>query len=91
MEKKEKRLKEIQKALLSPRSKKRTREQLENALQKLIKGQFMEGLIDYQLEERAPGRWSMTYQVREDRVDELNEKLGFRIVMTNRHNWSSEK
>lgn len=91
IEKREKRLKEIQKGLLSPRSRKRTREQLESLIQKLLKGQFMEGLITYQLEERSPGRWNMTYQICENQLDELDDRLGFRIVMTNRHDWSSEK
>ena len=91
LEKKKKRLKEIQKALLSPRSKKRTREQLESLIQNLLKGQFMEGLVTYQLEERSPGRWSMTHCICEDKLDELDDRLGFRIVMTNRHDWSSEK
>ncbi len=91
LEKKEKRLKEIQKCLLSARSRKRTKEQLENIIQKLLKGQFMEGLITYNLEERSPGRWNMTYQMCEDKLAELDDRLGYRIVMTNRHDWDSEK
>lgn len=91
LEKKEKRLKEIQKGLLSPRSRKKTKEQLENLIQKLLKGQFMDGLITYNLEERCPGRWNMTYQICEDKLAELDERLGYRIVMTNRHEWGSEK
>ena len=91
LEKKEKRLKEIQKGLLSPRSRKKTREQLETIIHKLLKGQFMEGVITYQLEERSPGRWNMTYQICENQLAELDERLGFRIVMTNRHDWSNEK
>lgn len=91
LEKIEKRLKEIQKGLLSLRSKKRTKEQLENLIEKLLKGQFLEGLISYQLEEREPGRWSMVYHVCENKLDELDDRLGFRIMMTDRHDWSSEK
>ena len=91
LEKKEKRLKEIQKCLLSPRSRKRPKEQLESLIQKLLKGQFLEGLITYQLEERDSGRWNMTYQICEDQLAELDDRLGYRIVMTNRHDWDSEK
>lgn len=91
LEKKEKRLNEIQKALLNPRAKKRTKEQLESLIQKLLKGQFMEGLISYKIEERSAGRWSMTYQICENKLDELDDRLGYRIVMTDRHDWSSEK
>ncbi len=91
LEKKEKRLKEIQKGLLSPRSRKRTKDHLENLIHKLLKGQFMDGLITYNLEERSSGRWNMTYQISEDKLAELDERLGYRIVMTNRHDWGSEK
>lgn len=91
LEKIEIRLKEIQKGLLSSRSKKRTKEQLESLIEKLLKGQFLKGLISYQLEEREPGRWSMAYHVCENKLDELDDRLGFRIVMTDRHDWSSEK
>jgi transposase len=91
LEKKEKRLKDIQKKLLSPKSRKRTREQVESLIQKQLKGQFMEGLIAYQLEERTPERWNMTYHICNDKLNDLDDRLGFRIVMTNRHDWSSEK
>ena len=91
LEKKEKHLKVIQKSLLSPRSRKRTRGQVESLIQKLLKGQFMEGLITYHLEERGPERWSMTYHICEDKLDELDDRLGYRIIMTDRHDWSSEK
>ena len=46
----------------------------------------MDGLITYNLEERGPGRWNMTYQIcGEDKLAELDERLRYRIVMTNRH------
>ncbi len=91
LEKKEKRFKDIQKALLNPRAKKKTKEQVESLIQKLLKGQFMEGLISYKIEERSPGRWNMTYHICENKLDELDDRLGYRIVMTDRHDWSSEK
>jgi transposase len=33
----------------------------------------------------------MTYQICKDKLAELDERLGYRIVMTNRHDWGSEK
>jgi len=65
----------IQKGLLSPKPRKRTKEQLESLIQKLLKGQFMEGLITYQLEERGSGRWSVTYQICKDQLAELDVRL----------------
>ena len=91
LEKRERRLKEIQKALLNPRSRKRTKEQLENLIEKVLKGQFMDGLITFQLQEREPQRWEMTYQVCEEQLDKLTDRLGLRLVMTDRHDWDSEQ
>jgi len=91
LEKKEKRLKDVQKALLSSRSKKRTKEQVSDLVKKLLHGQFMEGLINYELEESKDGRWKLNYQKSQNKLEELEDKLGYRIVMSNRHDWNSEK
>ena len=49
LEKKKKRLRAIQRALINPKSKKRTKENLEKLLEKLLEGQFVKGLITYEL------------------------------------------
>jgi transposase len=91
LEKRRKRLRKIQQGLASPRAKKRTKKQLEQLLQKVLQGQFMEGLITYELKKLPKGRWSMTYRTNRERFEELEDELGFRIVMTNRHDWESDK
>jgi transposase len=91
LDKKRTRLRKIQRALSNPRAKKRTREQLEETLKKVLQGQFMEGLITYELIELQKGRWTLTYHTDQKQLLELEENLGFRILMTNRHEWESEK
>jgi len=91
LEKKKKCLRQIQRGLCNPKAKKRTREQLEQLIKKLLHGQFMEGLIDYELESLEEGRWSLTYRTNQKQLEALEDRLGFRIIMTNRHDWESEK
>lgn len=90
LEKRKKRLRKIQQALASPHAKKRTKKQLDQLLQKVLKGQFMEGLIDYELKSQSKGRWSMTYSTNQKQLEELEGHLGYRIVMTDRHDWTSD-
>lgn len=89
--KKKVRLKELQKRLLNPRAKKRSKEKLEKLVNKIISGQFMEGLIDYELTPLNEGHWAISYRVNQKKLSELEDRLGFRIVITNRHDWASDK
>lgn len=91
LKKKKKRLGQIQRALANPKAKKRTKVQLEELLEKVLHGQFMDGLITYELTDLQEGRWSLTYRTNRKQVEVLEDHLGFRIVMTNRHDWESEK
>ena len=91
LEKKKKSLRSLQKNLSNPRTKKRSRDQLERQIEKELHGQFMEGLINYELTELTEGRWSLTYRTNRKQLSKLEDELGFRIVMTNRHEWESDK
>jgi len=79
----------IQRSLTNPRTKKRTREQLVKTLDALLQGQFMKDLLAYDLAELGEGRFSLTYRTNKEKLDQLEDKLGFRILMTDRHEWSS--
>jgi transposase len=81
----------IQRSLAGPRAKKRTRKQLIDTIENLLKGQFMEGLLVYDLTELDDGRFSLTYKTNKKKLDQLEDRLGFRILMTDRHKWSSEE
>jgi transposase len=81
----------IQRSLANPRARKRTREQLTQTIDALLKGQFMEELLSYELTELGPGRFSLTYSTNKKKLDQLEDKLGFRVLMTDRHEWRSEE
>ena len=80
----------IQRSLANPRAKRRTREQLVKTIENLInQGQFMKDVLTYELTELGDGRFSLTYRTNKKTLDELEDKLGFRILMTDRHEWSN--
>ena len=89
LDRKKKRLRELQRSLANPRAKRRTHEALETKLTTLLKGQYMEGLIRYRLEERQDGRFTLRYRTCRRALDDLEDRLGFRILMTDRHDWST--
>ncbi len=91
LEKKKKTLRQIQRQLLNPKSTQRDIEVLDIKIEKLLKGQYMTGLINYEIEEKESGELSLNWCTNKKRLGELEEELGFRIVMTNRHNWSTKK
>lgn len=80
----------IQRSLANPRAKKRTREKWVATIDNLLQGQFMKDLLTYDLTELGDGRFSMTYRTNKEKLDQLEDNLGFRILMTDRHAWSSE-
>jgi transposase len=90
LKKKKTELKKLQKSLANPRAKKRNRGQLEQKIETLLKGQFMEGLIKYDLTEVDNGKFALTYRTDKKSIDNLEDRLGFRILMTDRHDWNSE-
>jgi transposase len=89
LRKKKSALRELQRALGNPKAKKRTRGQLEAKIEKLLEGQFMDGLISYNLSEVENGRFILTYRTSKKDLDALEDRLGFRILMTDRHEWST--
>jgi transposase len=91
LERKRRYLRRIQRGLANPRSKKRTKEKLQSIVDKLLGGQFMDGLISYELEETSDGRWTLSFQTNQKNLSDLEDRLGFRILMTNRHEWGSDK
>ncbi len=82
---------EMQRSLANPRAQRRTREQLIETIDNLLKGQFMKDLLTYDLSELGDGRFSLTHKTNKKRLDQLEDKLGFRILMTDRHQWSTEE
>ena len=68
------------------------REEIRKRLAKIIKGQFIEDILKYDLIELENKAVSFTYYVDSEAFDRLKkEVLGRNILVTNRHGWSSEE
>jgi transposase len=91
LEKQKKRLRELQKSLANPRAKKRSEKEIENAIEGILEGQFMKGLIETSLTGSPEKGWTLTFRSCRKKIESLEDKLGFRIIMTDHHNWESSK
>ena len=89
--KKQIQLNELQKQLANPRAKKRERSKLEEKIMAIAKGQFLKDIINWSLEEISEGKFLLKFDIEENKIRQVEEKLGFRIIMTNRHEWKSEE
>ncbi len=86
---KEKELQEIVDGLDSPNARKRDKKALEERIRKLVKGQFLAGMIDWTLAEKPDCKLKLDFMINKERLEAIEEELGYRILMTNRHDWTS--
>jgi transposase len=84
-------LKELQKALANPKGKKRDRKDLEKKIRTITAGQYLKDVIKWKLIEIEEGKYYMDYYIDNEQLHCVEEKLGFRIIMTNRHEWTSQE
>ena len=89
--KKEKKLKVLQLVLANPKGKKRDREKLEMQIKTIVKGQYLKDIIKWDLTELKEGRFLLNYHIDNDILESVEENRGFRIIMTNRHDWSDQE
>jgi len=89
--KKEEKLKELQRSLANPKGKKRNREDLEKKIKSIVAGQFLKDILKWKLIETGDRKYYLDYQIDQEQLQSVEEKLGFRIIMTNRHEWTSQE
>ena len=91
LDKKGKSLKELQKALANPKGKKRDRKDLEKKIITITAGQYLKEVIKWKLIEIEDGKYYIDYYIDNEQLHCVEEKLGFRIIMTNRNEWTSQE
>jgi transposase len=89
--KKEKSLKELQKSFSNPRGKKRSKEELEEMIKGIASGQHLKDIIKWRLIEIDEGKFYLDYHIDQEQLHQTEQRLGFRMIMSNRHEWSSEE
>lgn len=90
LEKAEKQLRHLQQKLRNPKARMRNKEQLENTIRTLGKGQFIKNLIDWSLQEVSEGKFQLEFSINQKKLEEIEGELGFRILMTDRHDWDTD-
>lgn len=92
IEKKMKLMEELKNRLGNTARTKRTRKAIEEKIDKIINNPKKTGsLINYELRKKRNGPYVLEYGVDAGKMEELEDSLGFRIIMTNRHDWTSEE
>ena len=89
LEKKERQLEELRISLESKRAKKRDEKELEEMVANIIKGQYIKDCIVWEIKKISPKRFKLKYFIDHKSLKEIEDELGFRIIMTNRHKWST--
>ena len=79
----------LQRTINAPSQRSQKRKDIEARIAALLNHQFIKDLVDWALDEAQPGPWRLTFAVNHDRLAELEKTLGFRILMTDRHDWQT--
>jgi len=93
LDKKYKVLEKFKQQLENPKGRKTFNEkEIIERLSKIIRGQFIDEILKYEIFKLKSGKLSFTYFIDEDSFQKLkNEILGRKIMVTNRHDWTPEK
>ncbi len=91
LEHKQDELRKIQRSLQKPRKTTLDRAQLQAKIETIAKGQFITGVIQWSLNETGGGRLQLDFEINHKKLDAVEDKLGFRILMTDRHDWTTAK
>lgn len=83
-------LKKLQTALSAPNARKQTKDKLEEKIKAVIKGQFMSQLFSWTTVETDENELRFEFLIDKEILKEIEDKIGLRIIMTDRHDWSSE-
>ena len=90
VEKKMGELHELQEKLSNPKSKKRSRKQITEQINNILKTERANRLICWDLQWESKGRYRLIYAMNQKKIDKIEENFGVRILMTNRHDWSTK-
>lgn len=91
LKKKFEKLDELNKSFSNPRCKKRMRKDIIESIKGIVKGQFVQDIITWKLP-RKRKHYRIEYGVDDTKFEELKKyRLGYRILMTDRHEWTDKE
>jgi transposase len=90
LDKVEKDLKDLQETLKNPRAYHfKTASEAQERVRAELHTANAQQVFTFSVEQCAQGGWILTYARDAGKVDELEEEMGLRIIMTDRHDWDS--
>jgi transposase len=89
LDKKKAALRKIKDSLDESAAHQRDRGQLETRISQLVKGQFLKHVIEWAVTENTEGRLGLEFSINRDQLKKVEDHLGVRILMTDRHEWST--
>lgn len=75
----------------NPNSKKRTRENLETLVKSIISKYKVQGLVEFNILQDDEKCHGISHVIRYESLAKLEEDMGYRILMTNNHAWSTQE
>ena len=84
-----KKLQDENSRLADPKSKKFTRYELNKRIDRSSNHQKVGGCIEWKLLKKRNGPYYIEHHLSHEKLAQLESSMGFRIIMTNRHNWDS--
>jgi transposase len=86
----EDKLKKLQDGLKNPRAYHfKTISEVENRVNTAICSVHAQQVFNFSVQQNMDGGWKLAYCRNENKINELQEEMGLRILMTNQHEWSS--
>jgi transposase len=79
----------LNRAVSSPKSKKRSREELERLVKSIISRYRVQTMIEFNVLEDDEKCYGINHTIKYDCLAKLEEEMGYRILMTNNHTWST--
>jgi len=89
IEKAEKQLGEVRDAIEKPDKRHGKREDIEARINAIIDKQFIRDIFIWELSQTKPDCWRLQFHVDPARLEQVEKVLGWRILMTDRHDWDS--
>lgn len=81
----------LNRMIANPSGKKRTRENLETLVKSIISKYKVQGLVEFNILQDDEKCYGISHVIRYDSLAKLEEDMGYRILMTNNHDWSTQE
>jgi transposase len=91
LEKKTEAFRDLQRELERAEPGKLQRQLIEYRIEQIVKGQFMSGIFHWTLQEQPDNTWRLKVTISDKAVSRATDLMGLRMIMTNRHDWTTEE